>query len=100
MNKYNLEKLQEEVIISRGLYPKYIAIMLFATIFTPDRNIWTESFRFIVSTIGFLPLLVITIKYKRMRTMEQSRILKQHVIAWGVIFLSCLYSMMREILKI
>lgn len=64
MDKYNLEKLQEEIIECRGLYPKYIAIMLFVTIFTPDRNVWTESFRFIVSTIGFLPLLVITIKYK------------------------------------
>lgn len=99
MNKYNLEKLQEEVIESRGLYPKYIAVMLFAAIFTPDRSIWSESFRFIVSAIGFLPLLAITIKYKPIRTREQNRILKQHVIAWGVIFCSCLYSMMRELLE-
>lgn len=99
MGKFNLENLQEEVIESRGVYPKYIAIMLVVTIFTPDRNIWTESFRFIVSAIGFLPLFVITIKYKRSRTMEQSRILKQHVLAWGVIFFSCLYSIMREILE-
>ncbi|WP_054344980.1 hypothetical protein [[Clostridium] symbiosum] len=94
MGRESLKKLQDGVLESKGIYPVYVAVMLFASVFTPANNTARDIIQITLASVAFFPLLYAYFRYKKNRTREQNRILKFHTIVWGCIIFGrlCSYS--------
>jgi len=54
MGRESLKKLQDGVLESKGIYPVYVAVMLFASVFTPANNTARDIIQITLASLFFL----------------------------------------------
>lgn len=53
MGRESLKKLQDGVLESKGIYPVYVAVMLFASVFTPANNTARDIIQITLASVAF-----------------------------------------------
>ncbi|HCQ89675.1 MAG TPA: hypothetical protein DIU45_07950, partial [Clostridium sp.] len=92
MNNKFLYELQEDILDKKAIYILYAFVFILSFIINIENiKLYVNIFRFILSGIALVFLVLIYLKCKNSRNQKENRIIVQNIFFFIVLTFSCMY---------
>lgn len=99
MNNKFLHELQEDILDKKALYILYEFVFILSFMITIENiKLFIDIFRFILSGIALVFLVLIYFKCKDSRNQKANRIIIQNIIFFIVLSFACIYALTKNLI--
>ncbi len=99
MNNKFLYELQEDILDKKAIYILYAFVFILSFIINIENiKLYVNIFRFILSGIALVFLVLIYLKCKNSRNQKENRIIVQNIFFFIVLTFSCMYVFIKDLL--
>ena len=99
MNNKFLHELQEDILDKKALYILYEFVFILSFMITIENiKLFVDIFRFILSGIALVFLVLIYFKCKDSRNQKANRIIIQNIIFFIVLSFACIYALTKKLI--
>ncbi len=99
MNNKFLYELQEDILDKKAIYILYAFVFILSFIINIENiKLYVNIFRFILSGIALVLLVLIYLKCKNSRNQKANRIIVQNIFFFIVLTFSCMYVFIKDLI--
>lgn len=99
MNNKFLHELQEDILNKKAIYILYAFVFILSFIINIENiKLYVNIFRFILSGIALVFLVLIYLKCKNSRNQKENRIIVENIFFFIVLTSICLYAFIKDLI--